>query len=164
MILDSYCVKHVNALDAIIATVVGDMITFQHNDWAGQMDCQLVGAGVLVLLALFGVTFDMTIPPWLPVCLSAFTGSTQALFARAKKGYIKGVGALFFAFIGGNTAGILMGYSLGSMMGLGGDIAIILPVYIFSLIGGRLVLYISTGLSVEPIADKIVGWFIKPKS
>ena len=54
-----------------------------------------------------------------------------------------------------------MGYGAGAMMGLEGSIAIILPVYIFALMGGRLVLYIATGISIEGIGDTIVGWFTK---
>lgn len=140
------------------------MITFQRDKWADYMDTQLIGASFLVLLAWFGVTFDMTIPPWLPVALSAFSGSVQSLFARVKRGFVKGAGAMFSAFLAGMTGGLVMGYSVGVMMDLEGSIAIILPVYIFALMGGRLVLYIATGVSVEEIGNTIIGMFTKNKN
>ncbi len=140
------------------------MITFQRNKWADYMDTQLIGASFLVLLAWFGVTFDMTVPTWLPVVLSAFSGSIQSLFARVKRGFVKGAGAMFSAFIAGMTGGLVMGYSVGVMMGLEGSIAIILPVYIFALMGGRLVLYIATGVSIEEIGNSIIGMFTKNKN
>ena len=128
------------------------------------MDTQLIGALTLMLLAFLGVTFDMTVPSWLPVLLSAFSGSIQSLFARVKKEYVKGVGAIFSAFIAGMTGGLIMGYSVGVIMGLGGSIAIILPVYIFALMGGRLVLFIATGVNIEDIGNAIIRMFTKNKN
>ena len=151
-------------LDDIIVTIVGDMITFQRNKWADHMDSQVIGALALVLLAFMGVTFQMEVPPWLPIVLSAFSGSVQSLFARVKRGFVKGAGAIFSAFIAGMTGGLVMGYSVGVMMGLEGSIAIILPVYIFALMGGRLVLYIATGVSIEEIGNTIIGMFTKDKN
>lgn len=137
-----------------------NMITLTQVD---KMDTQLIGAFFLMVLAWMGVTFDMSIPPWLPICLSAFSGSVQSLFARMGKGFVKGKGAMMSAFVGGMTGGLIIGYSIGVMMGLKGSIAIILPVYIFSLMGGRLVLYMSTGVSVEDIGNTIVGMFTRRK-
>ena len=123
------------------------------------MDTQLIGAFALMFLALLGVTFDMTIPAWLPVVSSAVTGSIQSLFARARKGYIKGFKAMFSAFTGGLSGGFIMGYGAGVIMGLEGSIAIILPVYIFSLMGARLALFIATEASVEGVGNGIIGMF-----
>lgn len=164
LISHSYNVNRGNALDVNNAMVVGDMITFQHNYWADKMDVQIVGAGFIVILAWMGLTFDMVIPDWLPILLSAKSGSIQSLFARVKHGYVKGVGAMFWAFIAGMTGGVIIGHSVGVMMGLEGSIAVILPVYIFALMGGRLVLYIATGVSVEDIGNTIVGMFTKNKN
>jgi len=139
------------------------MITSHKMKWADKMDTQLIGAFFLILLAWAGVTFDMSIPDWLPVVASAFSGSVQSLFARIKKGFVKGIGTIFSAFAMGMTGGLIIGYAIGVMMGLEGSIAIILPVYIFALMGGRLVFYIATGMSVEGIADTIVGFFTRKK-
>ena len=128
------------------------------------MDTQLIGALTLMLLAFLGVTFDMTVPTWLPIVLSAFSGSVQSLFARVNKNFVKGLGAIVSAFTAGMTGGLIMGYSVGIIMGLGGSIAIILPVYIFALMGGRLVLYIATGVSIEEIGNAIIRMFTKNKN
>ena len=96
--------------------------------------------------------------------MSAVIGSTQALFARVKRGFVKGFGAVFSAFVAGITSGFIMGHSIGAMMDLEGSTAIILPIYIFSLIGGRLVLYIATGVSIEDIGNTIIGMFTKNKN
>ena len=133
------------------------------NNWVGKMDCQMIGAGFFVILAWAGITFDASMPIWLPVFLSAMSGSIQSLFARVKEGYIKGLGAMSWAFVAGMTGGLIIGQSIGVMFGLKNSIAIILPVYIFALMGGRLVLYIAIGVSVEEIGDIIVRIFTKRK-
>jgi len=134
-----------------------------HCEWVGKMDTQLIGAFFLMVLAWAGMTFDMTIPSWLPIVSSALTGSVQSMFARAKKGYVKGFRAMVSAIIGGLSGGLIMGYSVGVIMGLEGSIAIILPVYIFSLMGARLALFIATEASVEGVGNGIIGLFSRKK-
>ena len=120
------------------------------------MDSQLIGAGAIMLLAYFGVVFEMDMPSWAPLLGSAVIGSVQASTVRIRRGFIKGIWSVSWAFVAGVTAGMIIGQAIGAMMGFKGSVAMVLPVYLFSLFGSRLVMWFSTDVDVA----KIGQWFI----
>ena len=127
------------------------------------MDSQLIGAGTLMLLAYMGFQFEMQYPEWLPVFFSAVIGSIQASAARLSRGFLKGVWSIIWAVIAGVSCGLIVGQSTGSIMGLEANVAIVLPVYIFALIGARLVMWLSTGVDVAAIGQSILDRLIRTK-
>lgn len=126
------------------------------------MDSQIIGAFTIIALAWFGISFD--VPEWIPLVAAAVTGSLQAAAIRIRRGYVKGFGSAVWAIIAGLSAGLLIGPSIAAIAGLEVSTgAAVLPVYIFALLGGRLILWLSTDVDVHKIGnagvDAGVSWF-----
>jgi len=127
-----------------------------------MFDAQTIGAAALVAIAAMGMVIP-EIPHELVVIAAATVGSIQAASARFRNGSLKGWGHMAWAFIAGFTAGYLIGRAVADIMGLTSDMSELLPVYIFSLMGGRLVLYFITGFNIEALGDWIVSVITRKK-
>jgi len=125
------------------------------------MDVQILGALTISALAFFG--FNYEIHPSLVIWIAAIVGSIQATTARIKRGYLKGFFTIVWTLIAGVTAGILIGKSVGHIMGLTDNVAVILPIYIFALIGGRLISWLIVDVDIAKIGESIVGRFFPTK-
>ena len=125
-----------------------------------KMDVQILGALLFSALALAGINYE--IHPSLVVLLAAVIGSIQATTARMKRGYVKGFFTIIWTFIAGVTAGLFLGKAVGTIIGvMNDDVAIILPIYIFALIGGRLVSWLIVDLDVAKIGNGLIDRLTK---
>jgi len=121
-----------------------------------MFDLQLSGALTLVLVGTVTMAFGDVLPEWAPIAVAAVIGSGQAVSARISKKYVKGFWAVVWAFLAGVSCGVFVGQSVGAIFSLTMTGGIVLPVYIFALMGGRLVMWFSVGVSVEAIGTRIV--------
>ena len=60
------------------------------------MDVQIIGAGLLLLVALVGIN-DPSLPAWSAPMAAAFIGSLISAFARGLRGFLKTWRAWIFA-------------------------------------------------------------------
>jgi len=121
-----------------------------------MFDLQLSGALSLVLLGTVTTVFGGILPEWAPIAVAAAIGSGQAVSARVSRQYVKGFWAVLWAFLAGVSCGIFVGQSVGAMFSLTMTGGIVLPIYIFALMGGRLVMWFSVGVDVEAIGTRII--------
>lgn len=121
-----------------------------------MFDAQTIGASALMMLAATGVVVP-EMPHDIIMIGAAFIGSMQAASARAYNGSLKGLKHTIWAFIAGLTAGLLVGRAVAEMMSLTTNTSELLPVYLFSLFGGKMVLWFTTGFDVEKIGNWLVS-------
>lgn len=126
-----------------------------------MLDSQIIGVVSLVAIAVFGIELEGLIHPYLVISLAAVIGSIQATAARMSRGFIKGFGAITWTLIAGVSSGLLLGLSVGKIMGMTDNIAIILPVYIFSIIGGRLLIWIIVDVDIAQIGNNLIDRLMK---
>jgi hypothetical protein len=122
-------------------------------------DVQTIGAGAITVLAVVGFNVP-EIPLFYLLMISAVVGSIQAMSVRFHNGSIKGTWALLWGFIAGVTAGYWVGDGIATIMGLQGTTAEILPVYLTSLAGAKLVnavINLDVGKWLNSILEKRYG-------
>lgn len=101
-------------------------------------DAQAIGAVALAGLALTSFSVP-EIPLDVIIIASALMGSVQAASLRLHAGTLKGVYSFTWTVIAGVTTGLWIGGAVASMTGLADTQAAILPVYLISLAGAKIV-------------------------
>ena len=125
------------------------------------MDVQIIGAGLLLFVALIGVN-DPSLPAWSAPMAAAFIGSLISAFARGLRGFLKTWPAWIFAIICGISFGWYAGHAAAGVLDLNMD-GVLFPIYVCALLGARAVAYIATDLDIAGIVDGIVNRVKGPK-